>query len=74
LLFEVVSRAYERQSILLTTNLPFENWTEILGNERMTGALLDRITHRVHIIEANGESYRLKDAKKRAKRQHKENP
>ena len=70
LLFEVVSRAYERQSILLTTNLPFENWTEILGNERMTGALLDRITHRVHIIEANGESYRLKDAKKRAKQQH----
>jgi DNA replication protein DnaC len=74
LLFEVVSRAYERQSIVLTTNLPFENWTEILGNERMTGALLDRITHRVHIIEANGESYRLRDAKKRAKRKRKENP
>ena len=74
LLFEVVSRAYERQSIVLTTNLPFENWTEILGNERMTGALLDRITHRVHIIEANGESYRLKDAKKRAKRKGRENP
>lgn len=67
LLFEVMSRAYERQSIILTTNLPFENWTEILGNERLTGALLDRITHRVHIIEANGESYRLRDAKKRAK-------
>jgi len=74
LLFEVVSRAYERQSIVLTTNLPFENWTEILGNERMTGALLDRITHRVHILEANGESYRLKDAKKRAKRKRRENP
>ena len=74
LLFEVISRAYERQSIVLTTNLPFENWTEILGNERMTGALLDRITHRVHIIEANGESYRLKDAKKRAKGQRRENP
>lgn len=68
LLFEVVSRAYERQSLILTTNLPFEQWTEILGNERLTGALLDRITHRVHIIEANGESYRLKDAKKRTKR------
>lgn len=67
LLFEVLSRAYERQSIVLTTNLPFEQWTEILGNERLTGALLDRLTHRVHIIEANGESYRLKDAKKRAK-------
>ena len=68
LLFEVISRAYERQSIIMTTNLPFEQWTEILLNERLTGALLDRITHRVHIIEANGESYRLKDAKQRAKR------
>jgi DNA replication protein DnaC len=68
LLFEVVSRAYERQSVIMTTNLPFEQWTEILVNERLTGALLDRITHRVHIIEANGESFRLKDAKKRTKR------
>jgi len=74
LLFEVISRAYERQSLIITTNLPFENWTEILGNERLTGALLDRVTHRVHIIEANGESYRLRDAKTRAKRQQKENP
>jgi DNA replication protein DnaC len=67
LLFEVASRAYERQSLILTTNLPFEQWTEILGNARLTGALLDRITHRVHIIEANGQSFRLRDAKKRAK-------
>ena len=69
LLFEVVSRAYERTSLILTTNLPFEHWTEVLGNERLTGALLDRITHRVHIIEANGQSYRLRDAKKRARNQ-----
>lgn len=68
LLFEVASRAYERQSLILTTNLPFEQWTEILGNERLTGALLDRVTHRVHIIEANGESYRLRQAKQRKKR------
>jgi len=68
LLFEVVSRAYERTSLILTTNLPFEHWTEVLGNERLAGALLDRITHRVHIIEANGESYRLRDARRRAKR------
>ena len=74
LLFEVVSRAYERTSIILTTNLPFEHWTEVLGNERLTGALLDRITHRVHIIEANGASYRLRDAKKRARRKHRKNP
>lgn len=73
LLFEVVSRAYERQSLIVTTNLPFEQWTEILINERLTGALLDRITHRVHIVEAKGESYRLKDAKKRTKRSSEKN-
>lgn len=67
LLFDVVSRAYERTSLLVTTNLPFENWTEVLGSERLTGAMLDRLTHRVHILEANGASYRLKDAKKRLK-------
>ena len=66
LLFEVVSRAYERTSLMVTTNLPFDEWAEVMGNERMTGALLDRLTHQVHIIEANGESYRLKQAKKRS--------
>jgi DNA replication protein DnaC len=69
LLFEVVSRAYERTSLLVTTNLPFENWTEVMGNERLTGALLDRLTHRIHILEANGESYRLRDSKRRLKHQ-----
>jgi DNA replication protein DnaC len=68
LLFDVVARAYERSSLLVTTNLPFENWTEVLGSERLTGAMLDRLTHRVHILEANGESYRLADAKRRLKR------
>ena len=67
LLFEVVSRAYERQSLMVTTNLPFESWTEVLGCERLTGALLDRLTHRVHIMEANGPSYRLREAKRRLK-------
>ena len=65
LLFEIVSRSYERLSLIVTTNLPFEQWVEVMGSERLTGALLDRLTHRVHIIEANGESYRLKDARKR---------
>jgi DNA replication protein DnaC len=68
LLFEVVSRAYERTSLIMTTNLPFESWTEILGSQRLTGALLDRLTHRIHILEANGESYRLKESRRRAKR------
>jgi len=68
LLFDVVGRAYERSSLIVTTNLPFEQWTEVLGSDRMTGALLDRLTHRVHILEVNGSSYRLQDAKARLKR------
>jgi len=65
LLFDVISTAYERTSLLVTTNLPFENWVEVLGSERLTGATLDRLTHRCHILECNGESYRLADAKRR---------
>jgi len=71
LLFEVVSRAYERMSLVVTTNLPFENWPEVCGSERLTGAMLDRLTHRVHILEANGESYRLKQSRRRLKRRGK---
>ena len=71
LLFDVVSQAYERTSLIVTTNLPFEEWTEVMGSERLTGALLDRLTHRVHILEANGESYRLKESKKRLKQRPK---
>jgi DNA replication protein DnaC len=65
LLFDVISTAYERTSIIVTTNLPFEQWTEVLGSERLVGATLDRLTHRCHILEATGESYRLRDAKRR---------
>jgi DNA replication protein DnaC len=63
LLFEVLSQRYERSSTLVTSNLPFPEWTEILGSERLTGALLDRLTHHVHILEMNGPSYRLKESK-----------
>jgi DNA replication protein DnaC len=69
LLFETVSRAYERTSVIVTTNLPFEAWVEVMGSERLTGALLDRLTHRVHILEANGPSYRLREAKRRLRKQ-----
>ncbi len=65
LLFDVIATAYERSSVVLTTNLPFEHWTEVLGNERLTGAALDRLTHRCTIVETTGESYRLQDAKRR---------
>lgn len=76
LLFDVISTAYERLSLIVTTNLPFENWTEVLGSERLTGATLDRLTHRCHIIEASGESYRLRDAKRRSTKRssHKPSP
>jgi DNA replication protein DnaC len=67
LLFEVFSQRYEQGSVLVTSNLPFDEWTEIFASERLTGALLDRITHHVHILEVNGESYRLKQSKKKKK-------
>jgi DNA replication protein DnaC len=59
LLFDVVSDRYERGSIILTTNLPFEEWTSVLASEALTHAMLDRLTHHVHILEMNGRSYRL---------------
>ncbi len=73
LLFEIVGRAYEHHSLLITTNLPFEQWTEVFGSERLTGALLDRITHRCHILEANGDSYRLRQAKKQSSKRSRPN-
>ncbi|WP_273729425.1 IS21-like element helper ATPase IstB [Brucella gallinifaecis] len=66
LLFELISQRYERGATLITSNLPFDEWTETLGSERLTGALLDRITHHVNILEMNGDSYRL--AQSRAKK------
>ena len=63
LLFEVFSQRYERGSTIVTSNLPFDEWTGVFGSERLTGALLDRLTHHVHILEMNGDSYRLKQSK-----------
>jgi DNA replication protein DnaC len=65
LLFDVISTAYERSSVIVTTNLPFEEWKEVLGSERLTGATLDRLTHRCTIVETGKESYRLRDARRR---------
>ena len=67
LLFEVFSQRYERGSTIVTSNLPFDEWTSIFGSERLTGALLDRLTHHVHILEMNGESYRLKQSRQSKK-------
>jgi DNA replication protein DnaC len=65
LLFETFSRRYERGSVIVTSNLPFDEWTSVFGAERLTGALLDRLTHHVHILELNGDSYRLRESKRR---------
>ena len=64
LLFEIISQRYERGSIVITSNLPFDEWTEVFGSERLTGAILDRLTHHVHILEMNGESFRLRESRK----------
>ncbi len=68
LLFEVFSQRYERGSTIVTSNLPFEEWTSVFGSERLTGALLDRLTHHVHILELNGDSYRLKQSRSRRRK------
>jgi len=60
--FDVISSAYERTSLIVTANLPFESRAEVLGSERLTGATLDRLTRRCQIIETKGEGYRLRDA------------
>lgn len=66
LLFELISQRYERGATIITSNLPFDEWTATFGDERLTGALLDRLTHHVYILEMNGKSYRL--AQSRSKR------
>jgi len=65
LLFELISQRYERGSTIITSNLPFDEWTATFGDERLTGALLDRLTHHVHILEMNGRSYRLAQSRAR---------
>ena len=67
LLFEVISRAYEHHGLMVATNLVFEEWTEIFGSERLTGALLDRLTQRCHILEPKEESYRFRRAGRNSK-------
>jgi DNA replication protein DnaC len=69
LLFETFSRRYERGAVIVTSNLPFDEWTSVFGAERLTGALLDRLTHHVHILELNGESYRLRQSQRRRRDQ-----
>jgi DNA replication protein DnaC len=65
LLFQVISSRYERGSTIITTNLEFQEWNSVFGTQKLTAALLDRLTHRCHVVEANGESYRFKQSLRR---------
>jgi DNA replication protein DnaC len=67
LLFRVFADRYERASLLVTSNLPFSEWNQIFQGERMTAALLDRLTHHCHIFDMNGESYRFRESVKAKK-------
>lgn len=64
LLFQILAERHERGSVIITTNLGFADWTQIFGDANMTAALLDRLTHRAHIIECTWDSYRLKQSLK----------
>ena len=65
LLFQALSERHERRSVILNSNLPFGEWGKVFQTERLAVALLDRITHNAHVLEMNGESYRLKSARRR---------
>jgi DNA replication protein DnaC len=69
LLFQVLAERHEKGSVIITTNLGFADWTQVFGDPTMTAALLDRLTHKAHIIHCSWESYRLKQSlRSKAKR------
>jgi DNA replication protein DnaC len=68
LLFQVFAERHEKGSVIVTTNLGFADWTQIFGDANLTAALLDRLTHKAHILNCTWESYRLKDTLKQSKR------
>jgi len=70
LLFQAFSERYLKASILITSNLEFSRWLEVFGDERMTGALLDRLTHHCHVLEFNGDSYRFKESLREKDKTH----
>jgi len=65
LIFQLCSTLYERVAMIVTTNLRFADWTQVFGDEQLTGALLDRLTHKAHILEFVGESYRFRERMQR---------
>ena len=65
LMFQVISECYERKSLIMTSNLEFSGWNTVLGDNRLTAALIDRLVHHSHIVIFSGESYRLRQSMKR---------
>jgi DNA replication protein DnaC len=66
LIFQILAERHERKPVIITTNMGFGDWTQIFGDPSMTAALLDRVTHKAHVINCSWESYRLKETLKRS--------